>query len=511
MTRRGPIILIVLDGWGWSDEHFGNAVALARKPVWDRLITEFPFTKITTSGEAVGLPKGQMGNSEVGHLNLGAGRIVYQDIVRISKSIESGELFRNPLLVNLMEEIRNQGRSLHFMGLVSDGGVHSHIDHLYALLKMAKDFNLKNVYVHAFMDGRDTPPDSGLKFMMDLVEFMKSTGVGAVSTVMGRYYAMDRDKRWERVEKAYNAIVMGKAEEAEDPVKAISNSYKKGITDEFITPTVIVHDGNKKGTVKDGDGVIFFNFRADRARQLVWALTQQDFSFFERPVRPVVKLLCMTLYDEKLDLPVIFEPVSLENILPHVFAEYRIRNLRIAETEKYAHVTYFFNGGEEKEFPYEERILIPSPKVPTYELKPEMSAYEVTERVIEMLKREKFPFTLLNYANPDMVGHTGVLSAAVKAIEVVDECLGRVLEYIEENDGVALITADHGNAEKMIDEDGKPHTAHTTNPVAFILFDKSFKGRLREGGALCDVAPTVLGIMGIPQPPEMTGRDLRII
>jgi 2,3-bisphosphoglycerate-independent phosphoglycerate mutase len=505
------IALIVLDGWGYREETEGNAVALAKTPFFDRLWAEFPRTLIHASEERVGLPAGQMGNSEVGHLNLGAGRVVYQEIVRISKAIRDGELFRNPVLCKTMDASRGNGKALHLVGLLSDGGVHSLHTHLYALLEMARRRGVEKVFVHPIFDGRDTPPTSGLHHLRNLQEKMGQIGVGKVATVSGRYYAMDRDNRWDRVERAFRAMVRGEGKANADPAAAVSGSYQAGVTDEFIEPVVIHRDGKAVGPISPGDSVIFFNFRADRARELTRALTQDDFDRFPRPERLGLAFACMTSYDETFHLPIAFGAQTMDHILADVFAERGIRNLRMAETEKYAHVTYFFNGGAEKVFPAESRILIPSPSVPTYDLQPEMSAHEVAERAVAEVGSGRHDVLILNFANGDMVGHTGILSAAIRAIEAVDEGLRRVVENIWETGGLALVTADHGNAEQMIDlETGGPHTAHTTNPVPLILADPQRKGTvLKNDRALEDIAPTILRMMGIPPPVEMTGEDIR--
>jgi 2,3-bisphosphoglycerate-independent phosphoglycerate mutase len=509
--KRRFVALIIMDGWGFREEAEANAVALASTPFFDRLWASFPHTLLHASEERVGLPAGQMGNSEVGHLNLGAGRVVYQDIVRISKAVRTGEFFRNPVLRKAMEAAKERGKTLHLIGLVSDGGVHSLHTHLYALLEMAKRSGGGRVCVHAILDGRDTPPTSGIRHVENLLGKMKEIGIGEIGTVGGRYYAMDRDNRWDRVERAYKAMVRGEGKESADPVAAVSASYAAGKTDEFMEPAVIARDGRPAGRISPGDSVIFFNFRADRARELTRALTMEGFDRFPRPERLHLSYACMTSYDETFGLPAAFASQSLENILASVFAAHGVRNLRISETEKYAHVTYFFNGGEEKVFPGETRILIPSPSVPTYDLQPEMSAYEVGERAVGEIGSGRHDAMILNFANGDMVGHTGILSAAIRAIEAVDENLRRVVEKVWEIGGVALVTADHGNAELMVDpETGEPHTAHTTNPVPLVFADPAGKEyALKEDRALEDLAPTILGLLEIHAPPEMTGEDLR--
>ncbi len=508
--KRRFVALIVLDGWGYREEKEANAVALASTPFFDRLWAEFPRTLINASEEWVGLPAGQMGNSEVGHLNLGAGRVVYQDIVRISKAIRDGEFFRNPVLCGAMDAARDNGKVFHLVGLLSDGGVHSLHTHLYALLDMARERGVKRVCVHPIFDGRDTPPTSGVHHLENLLAKIREAGVGEIATLGGRYYAMDRDNRWDRVERAYRAMVRGEGKESGDPVAAVRESYAHGTTDEFIEPVVIMRNGRPVGPIGPGDSVLFFNFRADRARELTRALTQEDFDRFPRPERLGLVYACMTRYDESFGLPAAFSPQHMGNLLADVFAANGIRNLRMAETEKYAHVTYFFNGGAEKLFPGESRIMIPSPSVPTYDLKPEMSASEVAEKAVAEIASGRHDVLVLNFANCDMVGHTGVLSAAIRAVEAVDENLARVVEAVWEAGGVALVTADHGNAELMVDpETGEPHTAHTTDPVPFISADPSAKGAaLRPDRALSDVAPTILELLEIPPPAEMTGMSI---
>ncbi len=506
------ILLLVMDGYGLSAQKEGNAIALATKPNLDSIFSKYPYTTLGASGLDVGLPEGQMGNSEVGHLNLGAGRVVYQDITRIDRAIKEKTFFKNPVLIEGLEKVKQRNASLHLMGLVSDGCVHSSPDHLYALLKLAKERGVKKVFVHAFLDGRDTSPTAGAGYVQKLLDKFKKLGVGSLATVVGRYYAMDRDKRWDRVEKAYKAMVNGEGIVVEDAVNAIRRSYAKNVTDEFMIPMVVTGDHNPEdGRIKKGDLGIFFNFRADRARQLSYALTSEDFTQFPRPSELTIDLISLTLYDEKLKCKVAFPPVKLSNILGEILSREGKRQLRIAETEKYAHVTFFFNGGEEKPFEGEDRILIHSPKVATYDLKPEMSAFELTERVIREIKAQKYDFILLNYANPDMVGHTGVLSAAVKAIEAVDRCVGEVLTAVQKVNGIALVTGDHGNAEKMIDpKSGEAFTAHTTDRVPFALVMDGFKGRLRGGGRLADVAPTILHLLNIEKPQQMEGENLII-
>jgi 2,3-bisphosphoglycerate-independent phosphoglycerate mutase len=502
--------LIVLDGFGYSPQREGNAIALARTPHFDEWFKHCPNTLIEASGQYVGLRAGQMGNSEVGHLNIGAGRIVRMDTSRIDHAIETGEFFHNPALIQAMERAKRLDSTLHLFGLVSHGGVHSSQEHLYALLRMAKDQNVERVFVHAFLDGRDTAPDSGAGYATELVDRMREYGVGRIASVIGRYYAMDRDKRWERTEKACRLMRFGEGRARRDPIAAIRESYGEGITDEFVKPIVIVDENEKPiSIIQDGDSVVFFNFRADRARQITRAFTEADFSFFDRGKLPEIGFTCMTYYDRQFPLPVAFGPEHLDRILADILAQAGLRNLRIAETEKYAHVTFFFNGGVEPVFAGEERILVPSPKVATYDLKPEMSAREITGEVIKQIGSGRFEVVIMNYANADMVGHTGNLEATIKAIEVIDECLGRVVEATRAEGGSVIITADHGNAEQMIDPaTGGIFTAHTTNPVPVILID-GYRGRLREGASLRDIAPTMLGILGLAQPEQMTGQDLR--
>jgi 2,3-bisphosphoglycerate-independent phosphoglycerate mutase len=517
-TRPKPVVLTVLDGWGYRPETKGNAIALARKPNYDSLLKDFPNTLIQTSGPFVGLPEGQMGNSEVGHLNIGAGRIVRMDITRVDQLISSGEFARQPLFLEAME--RGRARQLHLLGLVSDGGVHSHIEHLFALLRMARENKVTRVFVHCFMDGRDTPPNSGIDYLRQLEQKMREYGVGQIATVDGRYYAMDRDNRWERIEKAYRAMVHGVAEaKFSDPIAAIRASYEKGVTDEFVVPAVITTEAEPgklpapRGLIRDDDAVIFFNFRADRARQTTRALVEPGFDKFVDPARPKnLEFVAMTQYEKTWPwLHYIIAPEKLEHILANVFAELQFKNLRVAETEKYAHVTYFFNGGVEKPYPGEERVLVPSPKVPTYDLKPEMSAAGVADAVIHAIEKGDFDAIIMNFANADMVGHTGKLEAAIKAVETVDECLGKIYQALRPLGGAWIITADHGNAETMIDPvTGGPHTYHTTNPVPFILVSDEGRVRLETGGSLRDVSPTILGVLGVPEPKEMTGRDLRV-
>ncbi len=500
MIKKRPLLLMILDGYGLSDKTEGNAIAHARTPNLDMLFSTYPNSVLSASGESVGLPEGQMGNSEVGHLNIGAGRIVYQDLTRITKSIREGDFFGNRTLLDAMENVRSNGSSLHLMGLLSDGGVHSHISHLYALLRMAKEQGIKKVFVHAFLDGRDVPPKSALKYVTEAEKKMKESG-GEFATLCGRYYSMDRDKRWERVEKAYDAITSGWGIAAENASLAVTIAYNQGETDEFVTPTVI----KKASVISDNDSVIFFNFRSDRAREITRAFIDREFKDFKRKKFPRTHFVCFTQYDETFNVPVAFLPESLRNILADIMARRHLKQLRIAETEKYAHVTFFFNGGVEKPFEGEDRILIPSPKVATYDMQPEMSAFLITGEVVKGIAPGRYDVIILNYANLDMVGHTGVFEAAVKAVEAVDSCIGIVFDAVKAAGGLLIITADHGNAEKMIDEKGGIHTAHTTNPVPFLFCEKGAKLR---NGILADIAPTLLDVLGIEKPEEMTGRSL---
>jgi 2,3-bisphosphoglycerate-independent phosphoglycerate mutase len=512
-TKTKPLLLVVLDGWGLRAEREANAIALAGTPSMDALASEFPHTALRTSGNAVGLPEGQMGNSEVGHTNLGAGRIVYQDLVRINRSIEEGDFFHNDALLLAVRRAREHGGALHLMGLLSDGGVHSHEDHLAACIELCRREGQAQVLVHAFMDGRDTPPRSGLDSMAKLERRLRETGHGKVASVCGRYYAMDRDQRWDRVSQAYSALVRGEGRRATSGVAAMEASYAADVGDEFVVPTVIVDgEGRSVGPVRDGDAVLFFNFRADRAREITRALAFADFKDFDRgPAPRLSAYVCMTEYDETFGLPVAFPPQSLVEIFPEIVSRAGLAQLRCAETEKYAHVTFFFNGGREEVFPGEDRILVPSPRdVKTYDLKPEMSAVEVTDRLIQAIGTGKYGFALVNFANPDMVGHTGILPAAVKAVKVVDACVGRLWQAARAQGMAMIVTADHGNCETMTDPvTGQPHTAHTLNPVPFILADPDLRGaRLRPQGVLADVAPTALAVMGLPQPREMKGLGL---
>ena len=500
-----PIAIIIMDGFGISPTQEGNAIANARKPNLERLWKQYPTTTLKASGLAVGLPRGQMGNSEVGHLNLGGGRIVYQDLTRISLAVENGTFASNPVLQEAMNLARKGGSKLHLIGLLSDGGVHSHITHLYALLEMARSMDLSRVFVHAILDGRDVPPRSALGYFRDLEEKFSQTGTGSTATVSGRYYTMDRDRRWERVEKAYRCLVYGEGLRADSAEEAVRKGYDRGENDEFIMPTVV----DDKGMVDDGDSIIFFNFRPDRAREITRAFVDKDFQeFATKPIR--VHYTCMTQYDATLNAPVAYPAENLIDTLGEVVSRAGLKQLRIAETEMYAPVTYFFNGGKEEVNPGEDRVLIPSPKVATYDLQPQMSAYEVRDELLARLDSGRYDLVVLNFANPDMVGHTGIFEAAVKAVEVVDGCVGEIVNRILSLGGAVLLTADHGNAEKMQDSDtGQPHTAHTTNPVPISLITSDRKSyRLREDGILADVAPTALELMHIPQPEAMTGRTL---
>ncbi len=496
--------LIIMDGFGINSDSYGNAIAAANKPNLDRYFKEYPNTTIGASGLDVGLPDGQMGNSEVGHTNIGAGRIVYQMLVKISKDIKDGVFFENPALMKAMENCKAKGSALHLMGLLSPGGVHSHQEHMYGLLEMAKKNGIEKVYVHAFLDGRDVPPSSAAEYMEEAAGEMKKIGTGKVATVAGRYYAMDRDNAWDRVEKAYDAMVMGEGVQETDPVQAIKNSYANGVTDEFMLPAVVDRDG----MVKEGDSVVFFNFRPDRARQITRAFVDPDFSGFERKKGYFpVTFICMAQYDAAMpNVLVAYPPEQLTMTYGEYMAKCGKTQLRIAETQKYAHVTFFFNGGEEKQFEGEDRILIQSPDVPTFDLKPEMSAYEVTDAVLKAIESDKYDTIILNYANCDMVGHTGIFDAAKAAVEAVDTCVGKMVDAVLAKGGAAIITADHGNADKLLEADGTPFTAHTTNPVPVIV--AGYDCKLREGGVLADLCPTMLEIMGLPQPEEMTGRSL---
>ncbi len=503
-----PVMLMILDGYGLSEHVEGNAVLAARKPNLDKMFRDYPNTVLDASGMSVGLPEGQMGNSEVGHLNIGAGRVVYQSLTKITKSIVDGDFFENKALNNAVDNALKNNSALHLLGLLSPGGVHSHIDHIKGLLKLCKLRGLSRVYLHAFLDGRDVPPSSAREYIKDIEGYMKEIGVGTIASISGRYYAMDRDNRWERVKLAYDALVMGKGEKAQSALQALDNSYSKDLTDEFVLPTVITVGGNTAATIRSGDSVIFFNFRPDRARELTRALNDKVFTGFEREKLDLT-FVTMTQYDITLEnVEVAFGPENSRNTLGEYLSGLGKTQLRIAETEKYAHVTFFFNGGVEAPNKNEERVLIPSPKVATYDMKPEMSAYEVCEEVIRRIDSDKYDFIVINFANPDMVGHTGVFEAAKKAVEVVDECVGKIVDKILFKDGVVCITADHGNAEMMTDlKTGKIMTSHTTDPVPFIYVSRDPKP-LRDKGILADIAPTLLQIMGVEVPEEMTGKSL---
>ncbi|KPL23863.1 MAG: phosphoglyceromutase [Phycisphaerae bacterium SM1_79] len=515
VLQNKPYVMIIRDGWGYNpnpDEDVYNAVRCANTPVDDMLMAEYPNCLIHTYGEYVGLPQGTMGNSEVGHQNLGAGRIVPQESVRISTAIRDGSFFENAEFQNLIKFVKTNNSKIHLMGLCSDIGVHSLLDHLYGLLELAKRNDIKDIFIHAFTDGRDSPPNSGAGYIAEIEKKAGEIGVGTIASVMGRFYAMDRDSRWERVQKAYECLRTGKGIKAAGAAEAIANSYEKDVTDEFIEPTCIVDSDNQPiATVEDGDGVIFFNFRGDRPREITRAFIDPDFKEFIRPTRPDIHYVCMTEYDATLPAPVAFpKPPKMKNILGAYWSSLCLKQFRCAETEKYAHVTFFYNDYTEKPFKGEDRQIVPSPRVRTYDLKPEMSAYEVTDVVLQRLDLNKYDVVVVNFANPDMVGHTGVLEAAIKAAEAVDECVGRVLDKVKSLGGVALITADHGNFERMWDkEKNQPHTAHTVGDVPLIIFDDRYKGnKLREGGRLADVGPTFLEIMELPQPEEMTGQSL---
>ena len=508
---KKPVVLCIMDGYGKNDSDYGNAIVMAKKPNLDRLMAQYPMTYIGASGLDVGLPNGQMGNSEVGHTNIGAGRVVYQPLTRITKAFEDGEAEKNPALKGAMDNAK--GKALHLIGLVSPGGVHSHIEHLYHLLQMAKNNGVENVYVHALLDGRDVAPASAVEYLAELEDKMAEIGVGKIASVMGRFYAMDRDNIWDRVEKAYAAIVYGEGIQADNAVDAVKASYEtvdedgKHLTDEFVIPTVI---GGSEGRVKADDSVIFFNFRPDRAREITRTFVDPDFDGFERKNGFFnLYYVCMTQYDAQMpNVKVAFGPETLVNTFGEYISKHGMTQLRIAETQKYAHVTFFFNGGEEKTFEGEDRILIKSPDVETFDMKPEMSAYEVTDSVVEAINSDKYDAIILNYANCDMVGHTGVFDAAKAAVEAVDECVGRTVEAVLAKGGAAFITADHGNADKMLDENGEPFTAHTTNPVPFVAVNCGDGVELRDGGKLCDIAPTMLQMLGLDKPAEMTGTSL---
>ena len=509
MSKK-PVVLMVLDGYGITDKTEGNAIYMANTPVMDKLMAECPYVRGNASGLAVGLPDGQMGNSEVGHMNIGAGRIIYQDLTSITKAIEDGDFFENEAMLEAIENCKKNNSDLHLWGLLSDGGVHSHNTHLYGILELCKKQGFDRVYVHPFLDGRDTPPASGKDYVAALVDKMQEIGVGKVASISGRYYAMDRDNNWDRVQKAYDSLTKGEGIQAEDAVKAMEDSYAKDVTDEFVLPTVITENGKPVSVVKENDSVIFFNFRPDRAREMTRAFCDDKFTGFDRPFIKTT-FVCFKDYDETIPNKLIaFEKEHIVNTFGEYLAKCGKTQLRLAETEKYAHVTFFFNGGVEEPNIDEARLLVNSPKdVATYDLKPEMSAPEVGMDLVEAIKSDKYDVIIINFANPDMVGHTGVIPAAVKAVERVDSLVGDAVQAIKDVDGVLFICADHGNAEKMIDyETGKPHTAHTTNPVPFILVNADPSYKLREGGCLADIAPTLLEIMGLPQPKEMTGKSL---
>lgn len=510
--QNGPLALIIIDGWGYTSEREGNAIALADTPFYDELTEKYPHTLLEASGTRVGLPAGVMGNSEVGHLNMGAGRVIRMDVSRIDHAIETGEFFENRVLTGAMDEAKERKTALHLMGLISDGQVHSSQEHLYSLLRMAKLRGLHRVYIHCFLDGRDVPPMSAFGYVEALQVKCSEIGCGRIASVIGRYYAMDRDKRWERNERAYQLLVNAKGMRAIDPVAAIKQSYEHGVSDEFVEPIVLESEkGEPVATIQQGDSVIFFNFRPDRARQITNALAVPGFDEFPTPQRPKIDFVCFSLYDATFPLPIAFGQHKHKNVLAEVFAHGSVQNYRMAETEKYAHVTYFFNGGIEKEFACERRLLVPSPKVATYDLEPAMSAFKVTDKVLRAIDERETDVFIINFANPDMVGHTGKLDKTIEAVQYVDTCLGWITKSIRRARGISLITADHGNCEQMIDlKTGQPHTAHTTNPVPFHLVDDASLGlKLRDGCALEDVAPTMLGLLGVEQPAEMTGRDLR--
>ncbi len=511
MSKK-PTVLMILDGYGLNERSQANAVFEGKTPVMDKLMAECPFVHGNASGMAVGLPDGQMGNSEVGHLNMGAGRIVYQDLTKITKAIQDGDFFENEALLAACKNAKENHSALHMFGLVSDGGVHSHNTHIYGLLELAKRQGLEKVYVHCFLDGRDTPPASGKDYVQELADKMKEIGVGEIASVMGRYYAMDRDNRWDRVELAYKAMVKGEGQTAECGPCAVQASYDAEKTDEFVLPTVIMKGGAPVATIKDNDSIIFFNFRPDRAREITRVFCDDEFTGFDRGERVKTTYVCFTEYDVTIpNKSVAFVKTEITNTFGEFLAANGLKQARIAETEKYAHVTFFFNGGVEEPNEGEERILVKSPKVATYDLQPEMSAYEVSDKLVDAIKSDKYDVIIINYANPDMVGHTGVEEAAIKAIEAVDECVGRAVEAIKEVDGQMFICADHGNAEQLVDyETGEPFTAHTTNPVPFILVNADPSYSLREGGCLADIAPTLIELMGLEQPKEMTGKSLLV-
>jgi 2,3-bisphosphoglycerate-independent phosphoglycerate mutase len=509
MVGKGPVALIIMDGFGLRAERAGNAVAQAHKPNFDRLMRTYPHATLRASGEAVGLPQGQMGNSEVGHLNIGAGRVVYQDLTRVTRAIETGEFYTNEVFLKAIAHVKEKGSRLHLYGLLSDGGVHSHIMHLFALLELAKQHQLKDVYIHAFLDGRDVSPTSGIRYIQRLMDKMAELGTGKLATIQGRYYAMDRDNRWERTEKAVKAMVYGEGPRAKDPIKAIEESYRNSVYDEFVIPTVMVDENEQPvGLIRDEDAIIFYNFRPDRAIQISQVFTNSDFRGFDRGESFPKDLfyVCLTHFSETVNGYVAYQPTNLDNTLGEVLTQHHLRQLRIAETEKYPHVTFFFSGGREEKFPGETRILINSPKVATYDLKPEMSIYEVTDALLKEIEGERHDVIILNFANPDMVGHSGKMAPTIKAVEAVDECLGKVVDALLAKGGVAIVTADHGNADQIIDDEGNPVTSHTTNPVPFIVTKQGIE--LRESGILADIAPTMLHLLEIEQPKEMTGTSM---
>ena len=506
---KAPVALIILDGFACRNESKGNAVAQAKKPNFDRFWNDYPHAQLTASGEAVGLPEGQMGNSEVGHLNIGAGRIVYQSLTKVNIAIREGEFQKNETFLQAIQHVKKNGKALHLFGLLSDGGVHSHINHLFALLKLAAAEGLEKVYLHAFLDGRDVGPQTAKQYIQQTLDMTKELGVGKFATISGRYYSMDRDKRWERVEKAYRAMVYGEGPKYTDPLELVDDSYANGIFDEFVIPSVITDEaGMPVGSIEDNDAVIFYNFRPDRAIQISNTFTNKDFRSFDRGDKHPEDLffVCLTHFSETVDGYVAFKPVNLDNTIGEVLSQNGLKQLRIAETEKYPHVTFFMSGGREAEFPGETRILINSPKVATYDLKPEMSAYEVTDALIDEITNDKHDAIILNFANPDMVGHSGLLEPTIKAVETVDECLGRIVDLILSKGGTAIITADHGNADEVVTMDDQPMTAHTTNPVPVIVTKKGIE--LRDGGILGDLAPTMLDLLNLEKPQEMTGNSL---
>ncbi len=507
--RPHPLALIILDGWGYREETDANAIAQAKKTHWDTLWQQYPHTLISGSGRCVGLPEGQMGNSEVGHLNMGAGRIVHQDLTRIDLAIQEGDFFTNPVLIKTIDQAVKANKAIHILGLLSPGGVHSHEQQIQALVKLAAQRHAKAVYLHAFLDGRDTPPQSAKTSLSALTQCCQKLNCGKIVSLIGRYFAMDRDKRWERVQAAYDLLTQGKANyHAADAVSGLELAYQRGETDEFVQATTIRADNAAPITIQDGDVIIFMNFRADRAREITHAFIDRDFKGFTRAVWPQINFITLTEYDATFKLPVVFPPERLNNILGEYFSAHGLRQLRIAETEKYAHVTFFFNGGIEKPYPHEERVLIPSPKVATYDLKPEMSAYEVTEHLVKAIKNDNYDVIICNFANPDMVGHTGNLAATIKAIETIDDCIGKIVAALQSVGGEALITADHGNAEMMFDHStGQPHTAHTQELVPLLYIGRPAR-IIKTDGILSDIAPTMLYLMGMPQPNEMTGKPI---